>query len=131
VSPLSLTGRWTGPSNSLRLRVSRGLDRAETARRIETLLRRHGAPIAYEVFGRDFVLCAPDLPGVAGDPDIAIVLGDAEHELFFVAQRERGGLGPISVHSAPHDAIRDFLVQAMGAAGIAQVSGVMAQRGEA
>lgn len=112
--PLSLANRWTGPSNSLRIRVARLVNRAQTAQRIEALLRHQGDPIAYEVFDRTFILCEPELPGVKGDPDIAIVIGDAEHDLFFVAQRERGGLSSISVHEAIHDAVRDFLRRATG-----------------
>lgn len=117
--------RWTGPSNSLRIRVARSLDRVETSARIEALLRSKGAAIAYEVFDRDFVLCEPHLPGVQGDPDIALVIGDAEHDLFFVAQRERGGLSFLSVHEAIHDALRDFLGRAMGAESHMHLSGVI------
>lgn len=126
--PLSLENRWTNLSNSLRIRVARLVDRAETARRIETLLRQHGDPIAYEVFEREFTLCAPDLPGVSGDPDFAIVIGDAEHDLFFVARRERGALGSLPVHEAIHDALRDFLGRAMGAQGPAFVADVLAMK---
>ena len=126
--PLTLTNRWTGISNSLRIRVAGLVDRPETARRIEALLRQQGHPIAYEVFDRAFILCAPHLPGVSGDPDIAIVIGDAEHDLFFVAQRERGGLSSISVHEAIHDALRDFLGRAIGAAGLSAVSGLIARK---
>lgn len=123
--PLPLSRRWTGPSNSLRVRVARLVDRPGTARHLETLLREHGHPIAYEVFDRAFVLCAPALAGVPGDPDIALVIGDAEHDLFFVAQRERGGLGSISVHEAIHDAVRDFLGRAIGASGPPHAPGVI------
>lgn len=126
--PLTLTNRWTGISNSLRIRVAGLVDRPETARRIEALLRQQGHPIAYEVFDRAFILCAPHLPGVSGDPDIAIVIGDAEHDLFFVAQRERGGLSSISVHEAIHDALRDFLGRAIGAAGLSAVSGLIGRK---
>lgn len=108
MTPLSLSNRWTNPSNNLRIRWAQAVDQGVTATRIESLLRRHGAPMAYEVFDRQFCLCAPELPDVAGDPDIALVLGEAEFKLFFVAQRERGGLGSISIHEAVHDAIRDF-----------------------
>ncbi|MBN8533009.1 MAG: hypothetical protein J0L51_02865 [Rhizobiales bacterium] len=127
MTPITLN-RWTGSSNSLRIRVARELDRAGTSGRIEAVLRAHGAPIAYEVFDRDFVLCEPHLPGVQGDPDIALVIGDAEHELFFVAQRERGGLKFLSVHEAIHDAVRDFLGRAMGAESHMHISGVIATR---
>jgi hypothetical protein len=126
--PLSLANRWTNLSNSLRIRVAGLVDRPETARRIEALLRQHGDPIAYEVFDREFALCAPDLPGVSGDPDIAIVIGDADHHLFFVAQRERGGLRALSVHESVHDALRDFLGRAIGAHGPALVSDVLAMK---
>jgi hypothetical protein len=126
--PLPLTNRWTNLSNSLRIRVAKLVDRAETAQRIEILLRRSGHPIAYEVFDRAFILCAPHLPGVSGDPDIAIVIGDAEHDLFFVAQRERGGLSSLSVHESIHDALRDFLGRAIGAIGLSSVSDVIAMK---
>ncbi|MDP2800728.1 MAG: hypothetical protein Q8O26_02485 [Phreatobacter sp.] len=125
MTPLVLSGRWDGPSNSLRIRVARALDRLETATRIEVLLRQHGAPIAYEVFDRSFVLCEPALPGVSGDPDISIVIGDAEHDLFFVAQRERGGLSSLSVHAAIHDAVWDFLRRAAVPSNLHQVSRVI------
>lgn len=125
---LLLANRWTNLSNSLRIRVAGLVDRAETARRIEALLRQHGDPIAYEVFDRDFKLCAPDVPGVNGDPDIAIVIGDAEHDLFFVAQRERGALSALSVHESIHDALRDFLGRAIGTAGPASVSNLLVSK---
>lgn len=128
MTPLSLTNRWTGLPSSLRIRVARLVDRSETTRRIETLLREHGDPITYEIFDHRFMLCEPDLPGVQGDPDIAIVIGDAEHDLFFVAQRERGGLSAISVHEAVDDAVRDFLGRVMGRAGHSHVSGVIARK---
>jgi hypothetical protein len=124
MTPITLD-RWTGPSNNLRIRVARSLDRVETSARIEALLRSKGAPIAYEVFDRSFVLCEPHLPGVQGDPDIALVIGDAEHDLFFVAQRERGGLRFLSLHEAIHDALRDFLGRAMGAESHMHLSGVL------
>lgn len=126
--PLSLTNRWTGISSSLRIRVSQLVDRPETARRIESLLRQRGHPIAYEVFDREFILCEPQLPGVQGDPDIAIVIGDAEFDLFFVAQRERGGLSSISVHEKIHDALQDFLGRAMGASDPSTVSRALAMK---
>ena len=97
---------------SLAARLSARLDRAALAGRIEALLRDHGAPIAYEVFGREFLLCAPALPGVRGDPDVALVLGDAEHALFVVAQRERGGLSFVSVHESIRDAAVDLFSRA-------------------
>lgn len=125
--PLPIANRWIGISNNLRMRVARSVDRAETARRIEALLREHGAPIAFEVFDREFVLCEPHLPGVKGDPDIAIVLGDAEFELFFVAQRERGGLNAVSVHETIHDALGNFLVKAIGPGGLKHVAGMIAR----
>lgn len=131
MTPITLTNRWVGLSNSLRLRVARAIDRAETAKRIEALLREHGAPIAYEVFDREFVLCEPHLPGVVGDPDIALVIGDAEHELFFVAQRERGGLSGLSVHESLHDAIRNFLGQAIGPSGLMHVAGLIVRENSA
>lgn len=126
--PLLLTNRWTNLSNSLRIRVASLVDRAETARRIEALLRQHGDPIAYEVFDREFKLCAPDMPGVSGDPDIAIVIGDAEHDLFFVAQRERGALSSLSVHESIHDALRDVLGRAGVAVGLSTISGLVARK---
>jgi hypothetical protein len=101
--------RWP---DSLAARLSARLDRAALALRIEALLRDHGAPIGYALFGREILLCAPALPGVSGDPDIALVLGDAEHGLFVVAQRERGGLSFVSVHEAIHDAAADLLSRA-------------------
>lgn len=127
MNPLPISNRWTGASSSLRIRVARAIDRAETARRIEALLREHGAPIAYEVFDREFVLCEPHLPGVQGDPDIASVIGDAEYDLFFVAQRERGGLSSISVHESLHDAVRDFLGRSIGPSGVQHASSVIAR----
>lgn len=123
--PLSLANRWIGPSNSLRIRVARLVNRAQTAQRIEALLRQQSDPIAYEVFDRAFILCEPELPGVKGDPDIAIVIGDAEYDLFFVAQRERGGLSSISVHEAIHDAVRDFLRRATGNTNCAESSALI------
>jgi hypothetical protein len=126
--PLIITNRWTGVANSSRMRLASLVDRPETSRRIEALLRQVGANVAYEVFDRDFTLCAPDLPGVAGDPDIALVIGNAEHDLFFVAQRERGGLSAISIHEAIHDAVGDFIRRAVGAAGNSHVAGIVALR---
>jgi hypothetical protein len=122
---LPLAHRWTNLSNSLRVRVSLLVDRPRTARRIQLVLREHGAPIAYEVFEQAFALCEPSLPGVRGDPDIALVIGDAEHDLFFVALRERGALSSLSVHEAIHDAVRDFLGRAIGPAGHAHVARVI------
>ena len=128
MAPLQLSNRWTNLSNSLRIRWAEAVDREVTAVRIERLLEGHGAPLAYEVFGRAFCLCAPDLPNVAGDPDIAIVLGDAEHQLFFVAQRERGGLDSISIHESINDAVRDFLGRAMGAKAFEHLAGLVAMK---
>jgi len=126
---LTLANRWTNLSNSLRIRSAGLVDRAESARRIEALLTQHGDPVAYEVFDREFVLCAPDVPGISGDPDIAIVIGDAEHDLFFVAQRERGALSSLSVHESIHDALRDFLGRAGSAVGLSTISGLVARKG--
>lgn len=125
---LTLANRWTNLSNSLRIRSAGLVDRAESARRIEALLTQHGDPIAYEVFDREFMLCAPDVPGVSGDPDIAIVIGDAEHDLFFVAQRERRALSSLSVHESIHDALRDFLGRAGSAVGLSTISGLVARK---
>ena len=97
-------------------RMNRALDRVAVAARLEALLREQGAPIAYQVFGREFLLCAPALPGVQGDPDIMLVLGDAQHDLFFVAQVERGGLSDVSTHDGIHAALGDFLRRAVGGA---------------
>ncbi|MCU0883591.1 MAG: hypothetical protein MUC44_01375 [Beijerinckiaceae bacterium] len=127
--PLLLTNRWTSTYSSLRIKVARQLDRPATALKIEALLRQHGHPVAYEVFDHDFVLCEPHLPGVRGDPDIAIVIGDAEHDLFFVAQRERGGLGFVSVHEAIGQALRDFLDRAMGSTSHPHVAAVIVEKG--
>ncbi|CAH0287226.1 hypothetical protein [Roseomonas sp. CECT 9278] len=110
--------RW--PHGSAQ-RLSARLDRAALAGRLAALLRDHGAPIGYTLFGDDFLLCAPALPGVAGDPDIALVLGDADHGLFVVAQRERGALSFVSVHEAIHDAAADLLSRA--APGLANARG--------
>jgi hypothetical protein len=112
--PLRLGSRWTGGARagSLSARMARALDRPRLARGLEEALRRHGAPIGYEVFGHRFLLCAPDAPGVAGDPDLAVVLGDAEDDLFFVAVRERGALGSLSVHESVLDAVADFIGRA-------------------
>ncbi len=115
--PLPIAGRWTGLSNSLRVRLAQRLDRAETARRIEALLREIGAPLAYEVFGRSFDLGADAPFGAWGFPDITIVIGDAEFDLFFVAQRERGALGRISVHESINDAVDDFMRRATDTVG--------------
>ncbi len=89
---LTIVNRWRLSEASLRIRWAAHLDQVETAKRIESLLRRQGHPIRFEVFDRSFTLCEPDVPGVKGDPDIAIVLGEAELSLYFVAQRERGAL---------------------------------------
>lgn len=126
--PLTLAGRWTHSGNSLRIRWAGMVDREATAARIEAVLREHGAAIAYEIFDRQFCLCAPDIPGVAGDPDIAIVLGNAEFDLFFVAQRERGGLSAVSVHESLEDAVRDALGRAMGAAAFGLEAGLVVRR---
>ncbi len=109
-----LDQRWPGTAAGAApaRRLAQRLDRARLAQGLEALLRAHGAPIAYELFGRHLLLCAPALPGVAGDPDIALVLADAEHGLFMVAQRERGGLSFVSVHEAIHDAAVDLLSRA-------------------
>lgn len=100
--------RWPGSPGGVALsrRLAPRLDRAALARGLEALLRVHGAPIAYELFGHCF---APDRPG---DPDVALVLADAEHDLFMVGQCERGGLSFVSVHEAIHDAATDLLVRA-------------------
>ncbi|KAF0136561.1 MAG: hypothetical protein FD152_973, partial [Xanthobacteraceae bacterium] len=44
--PLTVTNRWTGISNSSRVRLARLVNRPETSRRIEALLREVGAPVA-------------------------------------------------------------------------------------
>ncbi len=115
--PLSIADRWTGPSNSLRIRSARRVNRAETARAIEALLREIGPPLAYEVFDLSFDLGEPGPPGAPSYPDITLVVGDAQFDLFFVAQRERGALGRISVHESIHDAVDDFMRRATDAAG--------------
>jgi hypothetical protein len=124
--PLPIANRWTGLSHSLRVGLARRVDRAETARRIEELLRASGPPLAYEVFDRSFDLCPPGTPGPSGYPDITIVIGDAEHDLFFVAQRERGALGRVSVHESIHDAADDFMRRATGANGPSVSGGIVA-----
>ncbi len=109
IFPMKLASRWP---NAMAMRMSARLDRPALARGIEALLRPHGGAIAYEVFGRGFLLCAPEVPGVEGDAGIALVLDDAEHGLFLVAQRERGGLSFVSVHEAIHDATADLFSRA-------------------
>lgn len=125
---VDIDNRWRGLASSLRRRWAERVDRDQTAMRIEALLRAHGHPIAFEVFERHFILCEPQVPGVQGDPDIAIVLGDAEFDLFFVAQRERGALSGVSVHESVHDAVRDFLGRAMGGTGGSYVHGSVVHR---
>ncbi len=125
VPPLPLTNRWTGISNDFRVRLARLVNRDETARRIEALLREIGAPVAYEVFGHEFVLCSPEFP------DIAFVIGDAEHDLFFVAQRERVALGRISIHERVHDAADDFLRRATDSVGRSHIAKIIALDGAA
>ncbi|MCZ8315141.1 hypothetical protein [Phreatobacter sp.] len=115
--PLPIANRWTGLSNSLRVRCARSVNRAETARALEALLREIGPPLAYDVFDRSFDLGEPGTPGAPSYPDITIVIGDAEHDLFFVAQRERGALGRVSVHESIHDAADDFMRRATDAVG--------------
>ena len=100
---------WHGPS----ARLARSLDRAALVGRLEAVLRRDGAPIAYELFGNGLLLCAPALPDVPGDPDVALVIGDATMDRFFVAQRERGGLGALAVHEGIASALGDFLLRAV------------------
>ncbi len=119
---LNIGNRWRSSEASLRIRWAAHLDQVETGQRIESLLRRQGHPIRFEVFDRSFTLCEPDVPGVKGDPDIAIVLGEAELSLYFVAQRERGALSALSVHESIHDAVRDFLGRAMDNSGPVHVS---------
>ncbi len=125
VPPLTITNRWTGISNDFRVRLARLVNRDETARRTEALLRQIGAPVAYEVFGHEFALCSPAFP------DIAFVIGDAEHDLFFVAQRERGALGRISVHESVHDAADDFLGRATDSVGRSHIPKIIALDGAA
>ncbi len=110
----SIGNRWTSTFREPGRRMARALDRAAVSRRLEALLRREGEPIAYEVFGRRFVLCEPEVPGVQGDPDIMLILGDAEHDLFIVAQQERGALSAVSGHENIHLALGDFLLRALG-----------------
>ena len=124
--PLPIANRWTGLSNSLRVRLARQVDRAETARRIEALLRENGPPLAYEVFDRSFDLCPPGTPGPSGFPDITVVIGDAEHDLFFVAQRERGALRRVSVHESILDAADDFMRRATDDAGPSESGRIVA-----
>jgi len=105
VSAAALPLSWLGgrPDTALARRMARTLDRVALAARLRAVLAVHGAPLGYEVFGQDFVL------GGEARPEIAIVIGDAEHDLFFVAQRERGALDAISVHEGAIAAVADFL----------------------
>lgn len=112
-APYSAVNRWTSTFRAPGRRMARALDRSAVAGRVEALLRERGHPIAYEVFGRRFVLCEPALRGVHGDPDILIILGDAEHDLFLVAQQERAALSDVSAHETIRAALGDFLLRAL------------------
>lgn len=123
--PLPITGRWTGLSNGLRVRLARRFNRAETARRIEALLRQTGAAVAYDVFEHRFDLGVYNTRAASEYPDITLVIGDAEFELFFVAQRERGALGHVSVHESIHDAADDLIRRATESVGRLSLSGII------
>jgi hypothetical protein len=104
ILPLALERLWHQPPHDLRRRWSRLIDRDALRGDLLALLRIDGQPIAYEVFSEKLAL---------GDEDIAIVIGDAEWDTIYVAQRERGALSAISVHSSGERAVSDFLGRAL------------------
>ncbi len=115
---LDVMARWNRPLGTPASRLSAGFDRALLAARIRKVLDSWGAPVVYEIFDQRIVLDAPSLPGRQADPEIALAIGDAQGGLLFVAQRERGALGAVSVHETLPDALRDFLGRAMPPAAV-------------
>lgn len=104
---------WRSPWRAPVGRMAQQQDRAHIGQRVEAALRRFGAPIAYEVFDRSFVLCESTLPRLAGEPDIGILLADATGDRFAVGVRERGAIKELAVHDLLRTALGDFLARSI------------------
>ncbi len=102
--PLGLDRLYHAAETDPRRIWTRLIDRDALRERLSNTLREAGHPIAFEVFGEKLVL---------GDDDVTIVIGEAEWDTMFVAQRERGALSCISVHASGERAVSDFLARAL------------------
>ena len=118
---LSLSGLWHQPPTELRRRWARLVDIDTVRSALFKILRAEGSPITFDVFNEVITL---------GDDDIAIVIGQGEWDTFFVAQRERGGLSDISIHSGAERAVADFLGRALSEPGHSEslVTGLVRRR---
>lgn len=102
--PLGLDRLYHAAETDPRRVWTRLIERDALRERLSRILREAGHPIAFEVFGDRLVL---------GDDDVTIVIGDAEWDTIFVAQRERGALSSISIHASGERAVCDFLARAL------------------
>lgn len=102
--PLGLDRLYHAGDTDPRRIWARLIDRDALRERLSNILREAGHPIAFEVFGEKLVL---------GDDDVALVIGEAEWDTIFVAQRERGALSSISIHASGERAVCDFLARAL------------------
>ncbi|HRE19912.1 MAG TPA: hypothetical protein PKW21_02620 [Rhabdaerophilum sp.] len=102
--PLGLDRLYHATETDPRRVWTRLIDRETLRERLSRVLRETGHPIAFEIFGEKLVL---------GDDDVAIVIGEAEWDTVFVAQRERGALSNISIHASGERAVCDFLARAL------------------
>ena len=102
---------WRSPWRSHVAAAARGVERARITPRIEAVLHRHGAPIDYEIFGHAF------LHSAAADREFALVLSDAQGDLFAVAERERAATKALAVHEMLSTALGDLLLRATSGRG--------------
>lgn len=112
MTPFDHGAYWRSTWRSSTARLARQVDRPRIAARVEIAMGRFGAAVGHDVFGRRFLLCAPALPGVPGDAEMEIVLGDAADDLFVVHVRERAATKAVAIHELFSTALADYLARA-------------------
>lgn len=110
--PLDPEAYWRSTWRTPVARLARQADREHISQRVEAALRHRGGGFAYDIFDRQFLLSTPALPGLAGEPDICLVLTDAVGDRFAVAERERAATKALAVHDLLHTALCDLVTRA-------------------
>jgi D-alanyl-D-alanine dipeptidase len=111
MNPFDHDAYWRSTWRSSSARLARDVDRPRIAARVEIVMRRFGAAIGHDVYGRRFLLCAPALPDVPGDADMEFVLADAVGDLLVVHECERPATKAVTIHEQFPTALADDLTR--------------------
>jgi len=110
--PLDPEAYWRSTWRAPVARLARQDDRGHISLRVDAAMRQLGTGFAYDIFDHRFVPSPPSLPGLAGEPDICLVLADAVGDRFAVAECERAATKALAVHDLLHTALCDLVIRA-------------------